>query len=215
MSTLGQWLWYWLQAPGCPGLQHPGPADVIIVQAFGRNHLHDNDLARLRKFHDDNGSIDAYTLEWCRSHVEPGNPNRSLAMELMDAVHHLRVPVIAQWEVIVACPVDWYVRHQSAVTCLWPSATPGEYFSTRDVLAASFEVMDRFAWKHPVVLAHAGQAMRVAMMVRKMRGEWPSVLPNLPNDFDRESVQPWTRNRLAWMAHEFLARGHHLVHRWV
>lgn len=215
MPNLGQWLWYWIQVPGCPTGPKPESADVLIVQAFGRNHLVDNDLAKLRQFHDEHGADDAVTLAWCRAHVEPGNPNRSLAMELMDAVHHLHVPVIAQWEVIAACPADWYNHHQSAVICLWPSATPGEYFSTRDVLRLSLQLMEQRGWNRPVILAHAGQAMRVAMMVRKMAGDWPSVLPNLPDDYDRESVQPWTRGRFAWMIHEFLARVHHVLHRWV
>lgn len=215
MRNVVQWLWYWLQLPGCPFGARADEADVILVQAFGRNHLADNDLANLRRYHDEHGGRDAVTLAWCRDHVEVGSANRSLAMELMDLVHHSHLPVIAQWEVIVPLPISWYERHQSRIICLWPSAVPGEYFSTVDVLAKALTTMTEHRWDSPLVLAHAGQVMRCAMLIRRELGRWPAIPPNLPNEFDRDSVQPWTRNRAAWMWHEFLARGHHVVRRLV
>lgn len=215
MPTIQQWIWYWLQIPGCPDGPKVGAADALLVQAFGRNHLADNDLANLRRFHDDHGSVDAVTLAWCRDNVEPGQVNRQLAWHMMNAVHRHRLTVIAQWEVIVACPRDWYQSHRDRVICLWPSATPGAYFSTREVLESSFAAMKDRHLSRPMILAHAGQAMRVAMMIQKTTGTWPVIHAQLADEYDRESVQPWTRNRFAWMVHEFLARGHHVVHHWV
>ncbi len=215
MPNLGQWLWYLLQEPGCPASFKEPAFDVVLVQAFGRNHLHDNDLANMRRFHDEHGGNDAHTLAWCRDHVEPGVPNRILAWHLMNIMHHHEVLAFAQWEVVAACPADWYAAHHHRVVCLWPPATPGQYFSTRDVLEKSFAEMRPRGRSRPLILAHAGQAMRVAMMIRKMTDRWPAVWVDLPDDFDRSSVQSWTRNRWAWMMHEFLARAHHIVHGWV
>lgn len=215
LLNIGQWLWYGLQLPGCPLSTKVDSADIILAQAFGRNTLVDSDLANLRLYRDQRG--EAATLAWCRLRVEPGMPNRSLAMQLMHFMHQTGRPAIVQWEILVACPAAWYEHHQSRIGIVWPSQVPGAVLTTRDVLHTSLVLADIRQWQRTraLVLAHRRHAMRVAMMYRRMTGRWPVVPEELPDDFDCNSVQWWTKHPLAWTFYEFLARGHHLVHHWV
>lgn len=216
MRELLSWIWYWLQLPGCSQRSPEAQADVIVVQAFGRNTLIEEDLANLRRYHDGNGNHDGLTLAWCRDHqIEVGDPNRSLAMVLINMVHQTRLPVVAQWEVILACPPDWYKHHRQSIFCLWPPAQPGQYFTTRRVLEDTVAVMRFRGWRRPLVLAHTRQLHRVCLMLKRLSGAWPAVSRDQIDEFDSQSLQPWTRNIFAWWYRETRVRVHHVLHHWV
>lgn len=213
----GLWWRYWLQLPGLPDIGDPSQADCIAVQAFGRNIFDDADLPGIRTYHDRNGGRDELTLEWLRSHdFKPGRPNLQLARETQALVERFGIPAIVQWEVAAAMRPSWYAAHQRQVICLWPSANPGEYYSTVDVKRDTVAIMRQRGWRLPIEVAHRWMIIRAYFVLRKQLGADPVAISRLSSsDFDHESTQPWTRSWYVWLPREIAARLHHVFKRLV
>lgn len=210
------WLRYVFQIPGLPSIGSPLSAQVVAVQAFGRNTFLDADLSNIRVYHDQSGANDEVTLNWLWEHnFDPGHPNRQLALETRSLLDRMPVYAIVQWEVAAAFDRAWYAANSRRIICLWPSATPGQYFSTRDVKMQTVEVMRARGWSDVIELAHRRQVVRAYLILRKLLGHDPITVTIRTDGFDRKSVQPWTKSWYRWAWYEFLARLHHLALGWV
>lgn len=210
------WWRYILQIPGLPKIGSVSDAEVVAVQAFGRNTFIDADLANIRVYHDQHGGDDAVTIAWLWEHnFDPGHPNRQLALETRSLLDRWPISAIVQWEVAAAFDRHWYAANRHRVICLWPSATPGEYFSTRDVKMATVRIMDEHGWRQVIELAHRRHVVRAYLILRQLLGHDPIAVTIRTDGFDHKSVQPWTTSWYRWAWYEFLVRLHHLAVRWV
>jgi hypothetical protein len=216
MTNLEIWLRYFLGWPGLPAVGDPSQADVVIVQAFGRNDYLDTELFKIRKAYEYFGQNDAQTIAWLRSqNFDPGLPNRQLAAECQTMVDCYGLPVITQWEAALAFDPDWYEQHKNNIICLWPLADPTRYFTTRLVKEQTVQIMRQCGWSNPIELAHKRQVVRSFLIVRKLLGKPPIVLEQKISSFDSGSVQPWTKSPLRWIVREVPTRIHHVFKHWV
>lgn len=114
MTNLEIWIRYFFIWPGLRPIGNPAEADVIIIQAFGRNSILDSELysiGQLRKL----GNNDWLTINKLRQgpiNFDPGEPNTDLALECQDLVDKYHLPVITQWEVAAALGPNWYEKHK-------------------------------------------------------------------------------------------------------
>ncbi|MFA6098263.1 MAG: hypothetical protein WCV50_01530 [Patescibacteria group bacterium] len=201
---------------GLPATGDPRQADVVIVQAFGRNGFSDQELNMLGKLTEVEQISDVEMMDILRQwNFDPGQSNRELAEECRRIMDKYKLSAIVQWEIAVAFPTDWYAANNQRIICLWPSAESLQYFSTRKVLENTLAKMIKRRWSLPIELAHHGQILRAYLMVRKIFGNAPVILSPYPKSFDRKSVQPWTRSRWRWLCREIIVRWHHLLKRWV
>lgn len=210
---LGMWLRYLCIIPGLPPRGDLSTADVVLVQAFGRNQYPDSELDHITDLHVAYGKQDAVTIAKLREQgFDPGQPNRDLALACQQLVDTYGIAAIVQWEVTVAFDPAWYAAHRNRIVSLWPTA---EYFSTRLVQEHSLRVMQEHGWTKPIELAHSWQIVRAFLIVRKLFGHEPMVSSETIRCFDSKSVQWWTRSKVKWLAYECLARVHHVLYRWV
>ena len=197
--------------------RNPAEADVIIIQAFGRNSILDSELysiGQLRKL----GNNDWLTINKLRQgpiNFDPGEPNTDLALECQDLVDKYHLPVITQWEVAAALGPNWYEKHKKNIYCIWPPTRPQKRFSTREVISLTAEIMAKQGWKKPVVLAHKRHITRVYLIAKKLLAKSPAVVAQKTKCFDSQSIQKWTRNWLLWFVYEMIGKGYHLLKRWV
>jgi hypothetical protein len=121
-----------------------------------------------------------------------------------------------QWEVAYAIFMmrpDWYKKHEDRVVVIWPPKTG--YFSTYEVKKASVEEMKKRGLKYPVELAHPAMVVR-ALLILWSLGVNAVVYPvRSINVWDKDSVQPWTRNRVLWLIREIPGRVHHILYGYV
>jgi hypothetical protein len=229
--------------PSIPGIGSTADADCIFVQALGRNSFPDEGLGKgLAQLRRKAGPHDLKAFNHMKAFgFDPGESNRALARMAMKRSGQLRIPIIAQWEVVYAIwemNSGWYVHHLNKIDCLWPPE--GGYFSTRDVKIMSKERMLARGCRRPLEMAHPAMIARAVTILWKL-GISPIVEPVSVLDFwksnlwvwDKKSVQPWTRGlfhlpdldlpvgeyikglREVWIVREWLGRIHHIVHRWV
>lgn len=216
MNNLEIWLRYLFCWPGLPAVGDPSQADVMIIQAFGRNDYLDTELFKIRKVYENFGQDDAQTIAWLRSqNFNPGLPNRQLAAECQAMADLYGLPVITQWEVATAFDSVWYEQNKNRIICLWPSADPKQYFSTRLVKEETVRVMNQHGWHNPIELAHKRQVARNFLIVKKLLSKSPIIIEQKTQCFDSKSIQSWTRGPLAWIVREVLTRAFHLVKKWV
>lgn len=184
----------------------------------------DTEVWFVRKKHEELGSDNLRTTAWLRAQgFDPGIPNYELAKECRELVGTYGIPAIIQWEVGAALDPEWYRDHKNLITCVWPPADPKIYFTTWRVKSIMVEIMKRRGWTKPIEVAHQRQIVRSYLIVRKLIQlhlgiKHPTIVIVEQNtkSFDRRSVQKWTTKLFpSWLKQEFLARGHHIVHRWV
>jgi hypothetical protein len=205
---------YGLIYPGLKKLGDPYDADVIAVQAFGRNNYLDHELPAVRALFDLCRN-DPETVKELRDRgFDPGEPNRQLAKAAMELADEYNLPIITQWEVAAAFDPDWYKARHDSVICLWPSANPKEYFTTREVKKQTAAIMKRHGWSKPLELSHQRMIVRAVLILFKL-GVEPIVSQKSVTCFDRHSSQKWTTSLFWWLYRESQARIHHLLHQWV
>jgi len=212
----------WLRYPLCwLGLTRLGryeDVQAIIAIAFGRNNLPETELNRLWEFRQQFGQAngaDHLAIAALRDKgFNPGRPNHGLATVVQKAMARSRRFCYLQWEVATALDPAWYNLNWRWVKVIWP-ANDGAYLSTRDILLAIKPEMITRQETEAAIIAHQGMIVRVALLARRQLGLNPIIPEQDINEFDRNSVQPWTRQRWAWLKRETLARAHHLLHRWV
>ena len=206
------WLRYLLVYPGAPPLGDVAEADVIIVQAFGRNSFSDRVLHNIGKLYNDCCNDDLLTIRQLHyNNFQPGLPNLSLANECRVLMENFNKPAIVQWEVAAAFEFEWYKKNSHRIFCVWPPDRPVKRFSTWQVKEKTREIMDRYGWKIPVELAHKRQYIRAFFTVYKLIG--PAVIPPQNTDcYDPLSVQKWTSSPFRWfIPYEPIARIYFLM----
>lgn len=209
--TLKMFLRYcvpWKSAPASIDLRE---GDVIFVQAFGRNTFSESSVFAVGVM---SGEIsdDERTLEWLESHnFDPGIPNKKLAQRTRELMEKYEIPAIVQWEVAAAFEKRWYLQNKKRIICIWPPEERNAYFDTTKVKMRSLEYAKEYGWESPIEVAHAMQITRAALIIEKLSGKFPLIPNSLPDDFDKKSVQWWTRNIWVWLARESLGRIHHLI----
>ncbi len=216
--ALNVWTRYCLFWNGLPAIGNPKDADVIIVQAFGRNNLEDEDLEYIYDLRQEKVS-DLKTLESLRSHAfDPGKPNYSLANETIKLMKKYGLPAIVQWEVAVAL-LNVGLYDKEKIFCIWPPENCTG-FNTLEVKEETFKIMKKNNWSSPLELAHKRQITRAFLIVKnfmeanKFSG-WPVTVEQETDCFDSKSIQKWTTGPLAWYPKEFLVRIHHWIFGWV
>lgn len=215
MKDVGLWLRYGLIWPGMPTIGNPGEADVIVVEALGRNSILDRDLFEVRRIRDecDNDVVAIQRLRELR--VDPGLANCELADEVMAIHRTYQIPIFCQWEIALAFRRSWYAEHWQDVVCIWPSIVPGVPLRIRDVLFEANRLMADAGYDRMINVAHRRMAVRVYALARTIMKQPPIILPQRTTTFDRHSVQGHTTGTVPWLSYESRARCRHLFHRWV
>lgn len=206
--------------PGLPAIGNINDADCMIVQAFGRNTVKEDELSNLAVIAKCSSSESL--LSNLNEHLgfDPGKPNRDLDM-VCRQVLSLRddfFPFFCQWEVALASiqTDDLFLEAGIREFVIWPE--PGaKSFTTRDLLLKAKPIMMERGWHRPIIVAHGWHIVRTYWLTRTILDCDPIVLPEpfQPEIFDRRSVQRWTRGRIRWVIYDLIARAHHLKHGWV
>lgn len=208
------WVRYLL--PWWPGLPYIGrlfEADCLIALALGRNGYPEDELGQVTRVRPELGSDRAAISRLRALHFDPGEPNRQIAEDVERLVGGQHwIGTILQWEVAVACD-EFGKLWDNDVVILWPPEHG--YFSTERVLRQACQAMTARGWQRPLLVAHRWHIARAFLVLRKLLGRSPIVVPPLAEAFDAKSVQDWTRDPGHWLVHEATARLHHLVHRTV
>ena len=217
MTELEIWIRYLLIWPGLRPIGDPAQADVIIIQAFGRNSIPDSELYLVRQLRElcDNDWLTIKKLQQSPIFFDPGKPNFSLALECQNLVDQYHLPIITQWEVAAAFGPYWHEKHKENIFCVWPPTEPQKRFSTREVKMATKKIMADHGWTKPIELAHKRQIIRSFLIVRKLI-DTPIITKQRTDVFDPNSVQSWTRDGRSWLLkYEPYVRAHHILNRWV
>src|SRR4030043_583677 len=204
MGIIGIWLRYFAFWLGVGPMGDPKEADVIIVQAFGRNSIIDDRLFEVRRIFDEAGSdlaaikkLQEMKFADKKNFFDPGIPNRILAKQCSELVERNNIPAIVQWEIAAAFTPHWYWEHKKSFFCIWPSKKPGKYFSTYDLNVKAIEIMKEKGFRRPIVLAHKMQMARAFLIAKKLLkenfdGSSAIVVYKGPDFFDPDSVQWFT-----------------------
>ena len=224
MSAIRIWLRYFAIWPGLPAVGNPKKADVIIVQAFGRNSFIDERLFEIRRIFDKAGS-DFTAVENIRKikfldnrvGFDSGLPNKALAQECRTLMERYNIPAIVQWEIATAFEPEWYRKYHEKIICLWPSVNPKEYFSSQLVKEQAVRKMIQMAWLVPLELAHRRMTVCSFMMTKRLLKKHRAlsrgivVVEQRVDSFDPNSVHWWTRNKYFWIMREVPVRVHHVL----
>jgi len=211
LKNLIRYTLFWCGMPKSKNI-HEG--DVILAQSFGRNSFDDADIQTLNeKFNE--FELDEKILEWIRTkNFKPGKPNKEIAKAIMDLVTRHYIPVIVQWEIATAFPIDWYERNKKYITCIWPPAG-NTHIDLHSIIIESLEAMKEKKLSNPIVVTHKRQIVRVAYVIKKLLGKFPLISETQPKSFDRNSLQRETRNLFFWSLKEPFVRMYYIVKRYV
>ncbi len=205
--------WAW-----CPEIGEPEDADCILVRAFGRNQIDDDELGtkilRIRSMSDGDNKRAFDRLR--RGGFLSGAFNDEVALQLFLYVLDTSHVLILQWEVAFSMfnlSEEWYRDNEHRIVVLWPPKSG--YFSTYEVKKASVEEMRKRGLSCPLEVAHPAMIVRAVMIIWRL-GANPIVSPSKQLwVWDGGSVQPWTRGFGLWLIREVLGRVHHIVFRLV
>ena len=221
------WLRYFVFWLGMEPIGDPKEADIVIVQAFGRNSFIDDKLFEVRRIFDEAGSdliaikkLQKMKFADKKTFFDPGISNRILVHQCGTLVERYNIPAIVQWEIAAAFDPHWYWAYVNKIFCIWPSNKPGEYFSTHDLNKQAIEIMKQKGFRRPIVLAHNMHMTRAFLVTEKLLKEnfdesSAIVAFKGPDFFDPDSVQWFTTNKYFWLFREGLTRIHYLLKGWV
>ena len=204
------WLRFFLIWPGLPAIGNPEDADVIIVQAFGRNTYNDKELDIVVKIIEKAESELEAIDELIRRKFDPGRPNFELAEQAKEIADTYNLPIITQWEIGVALRMlypSWLETHQ--VLCVWPGRE--KYLETWIVKEKTYKIMQQYGWQIPIELAHTRQISRSYLIVKLITNVNPIVIPSKAKSFDRKSKQWWIRSWYLWLLREIPVKGRFFV----
>ncbi len=212
------WQWY---AYATRLLHGPDPqgalrdADHVIVQAFGRDHVPDEDLFRI-------GGLamrynDAELVQKiAQTGFEPGPPNAALARQMRGIMEEYNIPAFAQWEVTVAAYLDNEEWAREAIAngdlvSVWPPHRKQARFDT----VAVTQDAQRFAGERnlslPVDLAHMAMLARAFLVTKDVYGREPVIPEEQVGGWDSQSIQGQIRGPAMWVPREILARAYYLL----
>jgi hypothetical protein len=140
--------------------------------------------------------------------VQPGPVNSQLADATVNMYLKTQAVVYAQWE--IAELIDGRIPSKNLVA-LYPETNPTDgiinYLSTIGVVNKVLSIIKTPSTLGKVlVLAFKDSAFRAVTIARKYGFDAYTPPIDLPNKYDPESGQPWTRSRLAYIFHDMLAR---------
>ncbi len=191
-----------------------GTNDSLLVQAFGRNTITDEELPELRRAYDvDAERNDMLMWEILKaSKFDPGSSNEALAEAV--ATKLTESPVIEpilQWEDGYALwqkNPDLYARNFNRIHTVWPQS---QVYRTFEVKRDSLDIMDRFGLYNPLELSHPDMMIRALSILSKLGVEADPLIVEVP--FDADSVQRQVTGPREWQVREALTRVHHVLHR--
>lgn len=196
--------------PSSYAIKPLGVNDTVLVQAFGRDSITDEELPLVRDERLKLSSDDEMMRHLEITHFNPGPSNESLADEV-DRQLQSNNPTeqIIQWEVAYALYANHpsvYGRYRQYLHILWPRR---DFYPTYEVTAHSIDVMDEYGLYNPKELAHGDMMVRAIGIINKLGSIADPVDVEVP--FDPESTQPHVRNKWPWAVREVLARSEHVL----
>jgi hypothetical protein len=204
---------------------NPEEADCIVCLAFGRNTFTDNELPEISCFVRTSESDDDVFIDLKAKNFDPGIPNKKMAQEIIFLSEELSIPIIVQWEIAYSFwryNIEFWENNSHRITSIWPNTSiwPDEEKSSlnsRDVLEKTIEIMVKRDWNSPILIAHQYHIYRVLLIFNKLSKKMfsPIVFKQTVNEFDKNSVQEWTRSKFSWNRKELLVRIHHFILGWV
>lgn len=199
--------------PPHPYIVEPmGPNDSVLVQAFGRDSISDEELIDIKNKRAELANDEAMMLYLDQIHFEAGPSNNALADEVAVRLQ-LENPSeqIIQWEITYALRLrhpDLYDRYKNYIHTLWPHSG---FYPTYEVMSDSVAIMDTIGLYAPKELAHGDMMVRAIAILNKLGVVADPIAANIP--FDPGSTQPHVRNSQAWIVRETLARAEHVLKR--
>lgn len=129
---------------------------------------------------------------------DPGEVNERLAGFVLDRFD-ATLPLILQQEIATA--VEDLGGHVDKTIEGDPSSLMGGQLGAWEVLTDARQYMAENGLKRPILVTQAFLMGRLTVQAVKL-GMDPIVPEGLPTEFDPESIQAWTRNRLLWATRE-------------
>jgi len=129
-----------------------------------------------------------------KERIIPGKTNEQLARFIENNFSSL--PLILQFEINDA------LQERVTDLIIKESRQKGEYLNSREIALQALEFMEVKRWKSAVIVTHPAMEARNDAICRKlgMMTILPSGLEAI--EYDMESAQPWTRNRISWWERE-------------
>jgi hypothetical protein len=124
------------------------------------------------------------------SNITTIDPNKKLAV----ISQKIGLPIIGQKEVS-----DYLDNAFASIT------NPAGYIDTWDVLTEAKEIMRQNNWHTAILVAHASHISRVIKQAHKLGINF-AVAEGLPETWDSNSKQWWTRSRTLWVVREAMAK---------
>lgn len=144
-----------------------------------------------------------------RGILDPGESNRALAAVALELHRSHGLPLILQWEIADAMPMNTLV-----VAKVEGHRVSGQYLDTREVLLQAHSACRRNGWNRVVIVAHPHHMWRVVRMVEKL-GLTP-IIPDVRSvPYDSKSMQWWTRTVYFWVPREIATRLYCFMRGWI
>lgn len=128
------------------------------------------------------------------SGIRPGKSNQQLA-EYINATYPT-TPLILQFEINDA------LTSRTAEYVIHESRQPGQYLDSREIALQALEIMKNRKWNTVAVVTHPAMMARNDALCTKL-GMNTVALSGLEHiDYDVDSAQPWTRDKISWWQRE-------------
>lgn len=150
--------------------------------------------------------------------TEPGSVNEQLAAYI--AEHFAKVPLLLQHEIADALHEQAGIIPELRISA--DSTEDQDYqqnpltseVDSRQVLLAAKKAMDKHQWSSAIIVAQAHHLPRIKAICSKL-GIHLFIPDDLPDIWDKESSQWWTRSRLLWNMREPAALAYHKMRGWI
>jgi len=129
----------------------------------------------------------------------PGYVNELLAKYITDNAYD-SLPLLLQSEIALALPEN--SPSPALVVEGKPSTSSGGELDSWAVLQQAHEFMKENDLRRPLLVAQAYHVGRVTLQAKKQGMSGLIVPRGLPNEFDPDSMQPWTTSRINWAMRE-------------
>jgi hypothetical protein len=130
---------------------------------------------------------------------KPGISNRFLGQAVRKLYEEYNLPIILQWE-IADCLIDIPVLKR-----IESHRIKGDYLDTYEVLYQARKFCKEKKLNKPILVAHQDHLPRVIKVAKKL-GFKPIKKEFLYIPYDKHSSQPWTRNKIRFLIHEFATK---------
>jgi hypothetical protein len=139
--------------------------------------------------------------------IIPGPMNERLAEVVVELYNEVQCHVYAQWEIAESIEKVPLRKLHSIYPDINPKDATIGYLSTRGVMLKVRElVQGAESLGKVLIVAYRDHAPRCVRIARKLGFDAFVPPRELPNEYDSESGQAWTRNRRAYIVHDILSR---------